>query len=261
MPMLIQLDHILKKLKINLKLIIMIGISFIFLSCSQKDFKIVDTKSEISIISTYNLKATDSNLNKFDLFYEYPNLSLLVKLQDSSVAISSFNLYNPDSSLIWYLDTELITFENQEYIGSNDISLVSFYFEEGTYYYELLSKDGRALSQNLTIKNKVKNHNPLNIYLSNKYLIFSKSLLTSSNNIDSLNISNEFSKIKVSFYDKDKNYLSSNYFENKFKQESYPFKLKIDNFDEVYYVEIEVEDSNTIKNILKIDLSSAHSSL
>ncbi|MDC7248531.1 MAG: hypothetical protein PQJ49_01260, partial [Sphaerochaetaceae bacterium] len=118
----------------------MIGISILFLSCSDQEFKIIDTSTEVTNISVYQAKSSNFKSNEYDdilLFQSYPNLKLAIKLSNPDVNITNIKLTSPNKDLLWDIEPNFIEKDTQQYIGSSFINLVSYYFEEGDYELEL----------------------------------------------------------------------------------------------------------------------------
>lgn len=264
MPMLIQLDHILKNLKNSIFFTLMIGISILFLSCSDQEFKIIDTSTEVTNISVYQAKSSNFKSNEYDdilLFQSYPNLKLAIKLSNPNVNITNIKLTSPNKDLLWDIEPNFIEKDTQQYIGSSFINLVSYYFEEGDYELELTSDDGKYILKTITLTNPFKDINNINLYLKDNLIMFTSKAIKEDLPFVSTLVPFELGDLIVNYYNNEKNLIDTKKYENNFIYQNYQFQIEIDNFENVYYIELIYEDSNSIINNLKIDLSSTHSFL
>lgn len=258
----IQLDHISKNLKNSLICTFMIAISFLLLSCNEQEFNIIDTNTEVTKISVYqydSLNFENDKYSKLSLFESYPNLQLAIKLSNPEINVTSFEFISPNKDFSWDIKPKLIDIDSQQYFGASNINLVSYYFEEGDYLLKLASDDGRQIVSTINVKNPFNDINTIKIYLKEDSLIFSSKELSSDLNFVSTLVPLEIGNLIVNYYDKNKNLINTKKYDNNFNYQNYQFQISIDNFDNVYYVELIYQDIDSVRNYLKIDLSSSHS--
>jgi hypothetical protein len=259
----ILLDHILKKLKIKTKIALLLGLSIFLLSCNVSEFKLQDTYTQISEIKTFNLpESTNKNdINKFQLKSNFANLVLANKFSDSNIIIFKYILKSPNQDLSWDINPIKIEINNSQYIGANNINLASNYFEEGTYSLQIISKDGREINTTINLENNLNGNDEPNIFLSENSIVLSDEdsflkdeKFESNQNINSRNI-------EVSFYDREKKLLNTEYFNNFIIEKKYPFEIKIENLETVFFIKIQYKKANDSDIEYRIDLSSTHSLL
>lgn len=241
----------------------MIGISFLFLSCSEQEFKIIDTYSEITNISVYQSQSLNSDIqeyNELSLFQSFPNLKLALKLSNPDIETISLELISPNKDLVWDIEPIILNIDNQQYVGSSFINLISFNFEDGDYEVILTNNDGKQISTTTKLINNFNNNNNHNIYLNNNFLIFTSTKLLDNTPFVSTLVPLDIGELQVNYYDIDKILIDTKKYENNFTLQNYQFQLEIDNFENVYYVELVYKDVNSILTKIKIDLSSSHSS-
>jgi hypothetical protein len=241
----------------------MIGISFLFLSCSEQEFKIIDTYSEITNISVYqsqSLNSDNQEYNELSLFQSFPNLKLALKLSNPDIETISLELISPNKDLVWDIEPIILNIDNQQYVGSSFINLISFNFEDGDYEVILTNNDGKQISTTTKLINNFNNNNNHNIYLNNNFLIFTSTKLLDNTPFVSTLVPLDIGELQVNYYDIDKILIDTKKYENNFTLQNYQFQLEIDNFENVYYAELVYKDVNSILTKIKIDLSSSHSS-
>jgi hypothetical protein len=241
----------------------MIGICFLFLSCSEQEFKIIDTYSEITNISVYqsqSLNSDNQEYNELSLFQSFPNLKLALKLSNPDIETISLELISPNKDLVWDIEPIILNIDNQQYVGSSFINLISFNFEDGDYEVILTNNDGKQISTTTKLINNFNNNNNHNIYLNNNFLIFTSTKLLDNTPFVSTLVPLDIGELQVNYYDIDKILIDTKKYENNFTLQNYQFQLEIDNFENVYYVELVYKDVNSILTKIKIDLSSSHSS-
>ncbi len=240
----------------------MIGISILFLSCSEQEFIITDTYASITNNLTFRSHSVtngDELYDELSLFHGYPKLELAIKLSDSEINIKNYELISPNKDLVWDIEPVQIDINDQQYLGSSYIDLVSYHFEEGDYEIKLTSDDGRQISTTINISNQFNNRNDVNIYLKESNIIFLSNPTTNDLQFVSTLVPLEIWDLVVNYYDSEKNLLASKNYVNNFAYQNYQFKIKIDNFENVYYIELIYKDINSVDSNIKIDLSPSHS--
>jgi len=242
-------------------IILVLGLSLTFIACNDSELNIIDKQTEISSIKTYRaLKSNINNLVEFNLENNYPNLLFALKLQDDKTQIEKILLSNPSERLSWSFTPNEIDINNNKYIGANNINLYSAQFEEGLYNFSLISSDGKAIKDSIYIKNNLTS-NDVYLYINNGKLYFSSIDINNKNILNDyieLKESNNFSNYKLYLYDEKKQLLETKFYEiNNFDLSNY--YIDTNSFINYSYIQIEYMNKN-VKNILKIDLSSANSS-
>jgi len=259
--MLIQLDHILKSFKISLMIILILGLSLIFIACDNSELKIIDKQTEISNIKTYSLSNyNNKNLIELNLENSYPNLLFVLKLQDDTTQVEKILLSNPSETLSWSFLPQEIDVHNNKYIGANNINLYSGQFEEGLYNFTLISSDGKAINDSIYINNNL-NSNEINLYINNDKLYFSNTKINNNdmlNNFIEIKESQNLSNFELSLYDEKKQLIETKYYAiNNIDLDTY--FINTNSFIPYSYIQIEYMNKE-VKNIIKIDLSSTNSS-
>lgn len=265
MLMLIQLDHILKQMKNKIIVFVLVIVSFSFSSCVEKNFKVLTTQEELSYVKTYSLSLenieSEYSRKDFTLTRSYPKLKIEIKLTDDTIDILKVELTNPDQSLKWEVDSTLFYLADNQDLVIDNINLASTFFQSGLYNIKLLSEDGRELNHEISIKNKINGLKDFFIYLENNYLIFSNNEIVSFENAKELTESLNKTNFEIFFFDKNKEFLDSKFYNYLDEDRDVPSKLKIDNEASVYFIEIKLIDKDGLLNIIKIDLSSSDSLL
>lgn len=258
MPMQIQLDHILKSFKLNLVIILILGLSLTFIACNDSELSIIDAQAEISNIKIYNLpNYYKDKLLKFDLQNNYPNLLFAVKIQDENTQVEKIILENPSKALSWSFNPDEINILNNKYIGANNINLYSPKFEEGLYTFTLLSNDGKSVSDTIYINNNVNEEN-LFIFLKNDKIYFSSSDFQENfNNYSELKQSEIISNFELFLYDDKKQLIEKKYY-NISNLDLTNYFININSFSKPSYIQIEYI-KNELKNIIKMDLRPSNS--
>lgn len=238
------------KIRKNMIALVILGLSLLFYSCENGEFKISSIESNIDYISTYKVNVNE----EFDLIEEYPNLSVGVEFTQPDLNIAKMELSNSDNSLKWEFIPEKIMINNVETLGSNNINLASNSFVSGMYSIKILNNDGRELEKSFNLNNSITSQT-LFIYLENDVLYFSNRKIDNFSNVDELEktFQNQ-NTININFYNSNKDLISSSNLINQFETEIYPFKISINELNDVKYVKL---TSN--KNIIYLDLSPSNS--
>ncbi|MDC7250457.1 MAG: hypothetical protein PQJ49_11125, partial [Sphaerochaetaceae bacterium] len=113
----------------------------------------------------------------------------------------------------------------------------------------------------ITLTNPFKDINNINLYLKDNLIMFTSKAIKEDLPFVSTLVPFELGDLIVNYYNNEKNLIDTKKYENNFIYQNYQFQIEIDNFENVYYIELIYEDSNSIINNLKIDLSSTHSFL
>jgi len=253
----IQLDHIYKKLNNLFKIALFLGLLMSLSSCDSDNFIINDV--EYDIINYYEYSLVDDRA-ELKLKYNYPKLSLGVKLENEDVNLKDMSITDLDNSLNWHFTPKLISLSNSNYYGYDNINLSSYDFSNNKYSINLLNDKGKEINTKISI------NNPFNKKINDYYIYYylDKVIISDKSNKDYKkfqfnSILLDSKKIEVKYYDFSNKLTKSSNIDNYFLKDSYPFMIKIDNYNEVKYLELDFIDKSNIKNCIKIDLSSSDS--
>ncbi len=230
--------------------LVILGLSLLFNSCENGEFKISSVESSIDYISTYKVNIND----EFDLIEEYPNLSVGVDFTQPDLNIVKMELSNSDNTLKWDFIPEKIMINNLEILGSSEINLASNSFASGMYSIKILNNDGRELEKSFSLNNSI-TPQTFFIYLKNDVLYFSDKIIDNFSNVDELEktFQNQ-NTTNINFYNSNKDLISSFNLINQFETKIYPFKISINELNDVKYVKLTYN-----KNIIYLDLSPSNS--
>ncbi len=230
--------------------LVILGLSLLFNSCENGEFKISSVESSIDYISTYKVNIND----EFDLIEEYPNLSVGVDFTQPDLNIVKMELSNSDNTLKWDFIPEKIMINNLEILGSSEINLASNSFASGMYSIKILNNDGRELEKSFSLNNSI-TPQTFFIYLKNDVLYFSDKIIDNFSNVDELEKTFQNQNItNINFYNSNKDLISSFNLINQFETKIYPFKISINELNDVKYVKLTYN-----KNIIYLDLSPSNS--
>ena len=237
------------KIKKKMIALVLLGLSLIFISCSNGEFKISSIESNIDYISTYKINEN----NEFDLIEEYPNLSLGVDFTQSDLTIAKMELYNSLKTLKWEFIPEKIMINNHQVLGSANINLASKDFASSMYSIKILNNDGRELEKSFNLNNSI-TPQALFIYLKNDVLYFSNLAIDNFSNVKELEKTSQNQNIiNANYYNQNKELISSDNLINQISTKTYPFKISIDKLSDIKFVKLICNN-----NIIYIDLSPSN---
>ncbi|MGD1816574.1 MAG: hypothetical protein ACPKNR_06025 [Pleomorphochaeta sp.] len=237
------------KIKKKMIALVLLGLSLIFISCANEEFKISSIESNIDYISTYKINEN----NEFDLIEEYPNLSLGVDFTQSDLTIAKMELYNSLKTLKWEFIPEKIMINNHQVLGSANINLASKEFASSMYSIKILNNDGRELEKSFNLNNSITPQD-LFIYLKNDVLYFSNLAIDNFSNVKELEKTSQNQNIiNANYYNQNKELISSDNLINQISTKTYPFKISIDKLSDIKYVKLICNN-----NIIYIDLSPSN---
>lgn len=256
--MLIQLDHTYKHLKNKIILLaLVLGLVITFISCENEDYNISNIKYEIWNYHAYEI----NEKNQIIKLYNYPLMKIGVELTNNNVELKNIHIDDSSKILSWDFKPHEFLLDDITILGSENINLASFDFEDGDYNLVCYDESAKKTTTIFKIDNPFVGKPNLNIVYENKKLIFINDI---NQNYSTTFKPGDFdleNKIIISYYDNNKNFLKSESVTNLILNESYPFEIQIDNSLQPVFINIEYKDENYIHTLINIKLSSTNSSL
>ncbi len=244
----ILLDLIYKHLKNKVYIIaLIIGLLLINTACSENEYKVLSVDYEIF---NYYYYKNDNNSTK--LIKNYPLLKIGAKFDSDSIEIKNISLENESKSLSWDFEPKEITINNEKLIGIDNINLASYNFDSGIYNFIIYDSSSKKQSTTINIINNFETKPLLNISLKNDNLIISEDITqdyTNSNNSTTFN-----KNIILSYYDKNKNIIKSDIYNNSNLNENFPFIINLNKSLDTKYINLEFKDKNSINTIVLLEL-------